>query len=80
MATVTAKKPAAKPKGQGAGRKAQVPEPAGLFGNYRCYREHPKFRGRPCNRWLRAGRGAWAGRCDRCGGEVEFKEPNDPIR
>lgn len=61
-------------------RRSEPPAVAPVFGNYRCYLNHPKFAGRPCNKWLRAGTGPWAGRCGRCGGDVHFPNPNEPIR
>lgn len=74
MVTVaTAKKPrAARPPA------VPVTPPAG--GNYRCYNDHPDFPGRPCNKMLGAGWGAWTLRCPRCKQMVHFENPNDPIR
>lgn len=54
-------------------KRSEAPPP--VFGRYRCYWMN-EF-GRPCNRLLGAGSGAFEGVCPRCRRRVAFLNPND---
>jgi hypothetical protein len=51
-----------------------MPEP--VYGEYRCFWQHPDFPNRPCNKALGWGKGAHDVVCPRCHRRCAFLNPN----